>query len=97
MLRAVGMTRRQLRWMIRHESIVTALIGAALGIPIGIVLALMVGQAIEYPAFTIPVGTLVVFVVAAIVAGSWPRSFPPAERPGSTCSRRSSTSRRSAA
>ena len=54
MLRAVGMTRRQLRSMIRHESIVTALIGAALGIPLGILLALMVGQAIEYPAFTRP-------------------------------------------
>jgi len=69
MLRAVGMTRRQVRSMIRHESIVTALIGAALGIPVGIVLALMVGKAIEYPAFTIPWGTLVVFVVAAVIAG----------------------------
>ncbi len=69
MLRAVGMTRRQVRTMIRHESIVTALIGAALGIPVGIVLALMVGRAIKYPAFTIPVGTIVVFIVAAIIAG----------------------------
>jgi putative ABC transport system permease protein len=55
--------------MIRHESVITALIGAALGIPVGIVLALMVGQAIEYPAFTIPIGTLVWFVLAAIFAG----------------------------
>jgi len=69
MLRAVGMTRRQVRQMIRHESVITALIGAALGIPVGIVLAIMVGEAIKYPAFTIPVGTIVVFVVAAIVAG----------------------------
>ena len=76
MLRAVGMTRRQLRRMIRHESIITALIGAALGIPVGIVLALMVGQAIEYPAFTIPVGTLVVFVIAAILAGIVAAVFP---------------------
>jgi putative ABC transport system permease protein len=76
MLRAVGMTRRQLRRMIRHESIITALIGAALGIPVGIVLALMVGQAIEYPAFTIPVGTLVVFVIAAILAGILAAVFP---------------------
>jgi len=76
MLRAVGMTRRQLRRMIRHESIVTALIGAALGIPVGIVLALMVGQAIEYPAFTIPVGTLIVFVIAAILAGIVAAIFP---------------------
>ena len=35
MLRAVGMTRRQARRMIRHESIITALIGAAMGIPLG--------------------------------------------------------------
>ena len=76
MLRAIGMTRRQVRRMIRHESIVTALIGAALGIPVGVVLALMVGKAIKYPAFTIPVGTLVVFVIAAIVAGLLAAIFP---------------------
>jgi putative ABC transport system permease protein len=29
----------------------------------------MVGKAINYPAFTIPWGTLVVFVIAAILAG----------------------------
>ncbi|HZC31560.1 MAG TPA: FtsX-like permease family protein [Gaiellaceae bacterium] len=76
MLRAVGMTRRQVRRMIRHESIVTALIGAALGIPVGVVLAWMVGRAIKYPAFTIPVWTLVVFVIAAIVAGIVAAIFP---------------------
>ncbi|HEY2543354.1 MAG TPA: FtsX-like permease family protein [Gaiellaceae bacterium] len=76
MLRAVGMTRRQVRSMIRHESIVTALIGAALGIPVGIVLALMVGKAIKFAAFTIPVGTLVVFVIAAIIAGIIAAIFP---------------------
>jgi putative ABC transport system permease protein len=76
MLRAIGMTRRQVRRMIRHESIVTALIGAALGIPVGVVLALMVGKAIKYPAFTIPVGTLVVFVIAAILAGLLAAIFP---------------------
>ena len=69
MLRAIGMTRRQVRRMIRHESIITALIGAALGIPVGVALALMVGKAINYPAFTIPWGTLIVFVIAAIIAG----------------------------
>jgi putative ABC transport system permease protein len=36
MLRAVGMTRRQVRRMVRHESVITALIGAALGLPLGI-------------------------------------------------------------
>ena len=39
MLRAIGMTRRQVRRMIRHESVITALIGAALGIVLGVVLA----------------------------------------------------------
>ena len=29
----------------------------------------MVGVAISYTAFTIPVGTLIVFVIAAIIAG----------------------------
>ena len=53
MLRAVGMTRRQVRRMIRHESIITALLGAALGIPLGIVLALLVGSAIEFVAYTV--------------------------------------------
>jgi putative ABC transport system permease protein len=76
MLRAVGMTRRQLRRMIRHESIVTALIGASLAIPLGIVLALMVGKAIEYPAFTIPWSRIVVFVVAAVIAGILAAIFP---------------------
>ncbi len=76
MLRAVGMTRRQVRSMIRHESIITALIGAALGIPVGIVLALLVGKAIKYPAFTVPVGTLAIFVVAAILAGIVAAVFP---------------------
>jgi putative ABC transport system permease protein len=76
MLRAVGMTRRQLRRMIRHESVITALLGAAFGIPLGIVLALMVGIAIKYAVFTVPIGTLVVFVIAAIVAGIIAAIFP---------------------
>jgi putative ABC transport system permease protein len=69
MLRAVGMSRRQVRQMIRHESVITALLGATFGIPLGIILALMIGAAIKYAAFTIPVATIVVFVFAAILAG----------------------------
>ena len=62
MLRAVGMTRRQVRRMIRHESVITALIGAVLGIALGIVLgALLVGARSTSSAFTIPWTTLVVF------------------------------------
>jgi putative ABC transport system permease protein len=76
MLRAVGMTRRQVRRMIRHESVITALLGAAFGIPLGVVLALMVGVAINFAAFTIPWGTLIVFVFAAIIAGLIAAIFP---------------------
>jgi putative ABC transport system permease protein len=76
MLRAVGMTRRQVRRMVRHESIITALLGASFGIPLGIVLALMVGVAIKYAAFTVPLGTLAVFVIAAIIAGVLAAIFP---------------------
>ena len=71
MLRAVGMTRRQVRRMIRHESVVTSLIGAALGIVVGILLALLVTQALEDEGvvFAIPYASLPIFVVAAIFVG----------------------------
>jgi putative ABC transport system permease protein len=71
MLRAIGMTRRQVRRMIRHESIVTALIGAALGIAVGIFLAALATRALsDYGmVFSVPVRALSVFVVIAIVAG----------------------------
>ena len=71
MLRAIGMTRRQVRWMIRHESIVTALIGAALGIAVGAFLAALITQALSDAGivFAIPYGTLAVFVAVAIAAG----------------------------
>ena len=35
MLRAIGMSRRQVRTMIRYEAVITALIGAILGIVLG--------------------------------------------------------------
>ena len=69
MLRAVGMSRRQVRRMIRHESVITALLGAAFGIPLGILLAALIGATINFGTFTIPVGTLIVFVIAAVIAG----------------------------
>jgi putative ABC transport system permease protein len=69
MLRAVGMSRRQVRRMIRHESVITALLGAAFGIPLGILLAALIGATINFGTFTIPVGTLIIFVIAAIIAG----------------------------
>jgi putative ABC transport system permease protein len=71
MLRAIGMTRRQTRRMIRHESIVTALIGAALGIGVGMFLAVITTLALsDYGVvFAVPYGTLTVFVGVAVLAG----------------------------
>ena len=71
MLRAVGMTRRQARRMIRHESIITALIGAAMGIPLGIFLSALVTQALSKygVGLSLPVTELVAFTTVAIIAG----------------------------
>src|ERR1041385_436826 len=71
MLRTIGMTRRQARRMIRHESVITALIGTALGLPLGIFLAGLVTQALsQYDiAFSIPLPELVAFTVVAILPG----------------------------
>jgi putative ABC transport system permease protein len=71
MLRAIGMTRRQVRRMIRQESIITALIGAAIGLPLGIFLAGLVNRALsEYDVrFSIPWGQLVILTIVAIVIG----------------------------
>jgi putative ABC transport system permease protein len=71
MLRAIGMTRRQVRRMVRHESVITALIGAAIGVPLGIFLAALVTRALaEFDVrFSIPVGQLIVLAILAVVVG----------------------------
>ena len=71
MLRAIGMTRRQVRRMIRQESIITALIGAAIGLPLGIFLAALVNRALsEFDVrFAIPWTQLIVLTIVAIVIG----------------------------
>ncbi len=69
MLRAIGMTRRQVRRMIRYESVITALIGAVIGIVLGIVLALLLIARVDFITVAWPIGTLFVFVLVALVAG----------------------------
>jgi putative ABC transport system permease protein len=71
MLRAIGMSRRQMRRMIRHESIVTALIGAALGLPLGVLLAGLTTRALGSLGigFHLPVQELAGFVLLAVAAG----------------------------
>jgi putative ABC transport system permease protein len=71
MLRTLGMTRRQSRRMIRHESVITALIGAALGLGLGVFLSALITKALEDSdlALSLPVPTLVAFTLVAILAG----------------------------
>jgi putative ABC transport system permease protein len=76
MLRAIGMTRRQVRRMIRHESVITALIGAALGIVLGMVLAALLIARVDFLVFSFPTSQVIVFVIAAIVVGIVAAIFP---------------------
>jgi len=76
MLRAIGMTRRQVRRMIRHESVITSLIGAAIGIVLGIVLAALLIARVDFIEFTFPTTQVIVFAIAAILVGILAAIFP---------------------
>jgi len=72
LLRAVGMTRAQLRKTIRWESVLIALQGTVLGLVIGIffgwaLVTALADQGID--RFTIPVVSLIVVAVIAALAG----------------------------
>jgi ABC-type antimicrobial peptide transport system permease subunit len=76
MMRAVGMTRRQVRRMIRHESVITALIGGALGIVLGIALGALLIARVDFIEFALPTTQIIVFAIAAIVVGILAAIFP---------------------
>jgi putative ABC transport system permease protein len=71
MLRAVGMSRRQVRQMIRYESVITALIGAVLGMVLGLIFAALMSVPLEDQGFVLsyPVGQLVFILIIAALAG----------------------------
>jgi putative ABC transport system permease protein len=71
MMRAIGTSRRQVRQMIRYESIITALIGGVLGLIIGVLGAVIASFALSGSGFvlSIPVGTLVILLFVAALAG----------------------------
>jgi putative ABC transport system permease protein len=78
MLRAVGMSRRQVRTMVRYESVITALIGAILGTILGVIFASLVAVPLADEGFELsyPVGTLLLLVVLAALAGVLAAIFP---------------------
>jgi putative ABC transport system permease protein len=78
MLRAVGLTRRQTRRMIRWEGVITALIAAAIGVPLGVLLAAVVTRAMHDldVSFALPTLTIVVFALVAMIAGTLAAVLP---------------------
>jgi putative ABC transport system permease protein len=71
MLRAVGMSRRQARRMIRHEAMMTSLLGAVLGLPVGVALAALATQGLHGYGLrlSVPVPSLATFVVLSLIVG----------------------------
>ena len=79
LLRAVGMRRRQIRAMIRSESVILAVFGAIIGIIVGTCLGIALVSALHSQGITdtvVPVSNLVVFLILAallgLLAASWP-------------------------
>ncbi|HMK12353.1 MAG TPA: FtsX-like permease family protein [Acidimicrobiales bacterium] len=72
LLRAVGMTRRQVRSSVRWESVIIALFGTALGLVIGIAFGAAIVRSLRslgFTGFVIPLGQLVAVAIIAALAG----------------------------
>jgi len=79
LLRAVGLGRRQVRRMIRSESVLIAIYGAILGIVIGLGFAAALQSALEEEGidqFAVPYDRLAWLLVAAAVAGVIAAAIP---------------------
>ncbi|MGB8649770.1 MAG: FtsX-like permease family protein [Mycobacteriales bacterium] len=72
LLRAVGMTRRQLRSMVRWESVIIAVQGTLLGLLIGVFLGWALVRALHdqgVEVFSLPTASLAVVIVLGALAG----------------------------
>jgi putative ABC transport system permease protein len=79
LLRAVGMKRRQVRAMIRAESVILSLFGAIIGIVIGTALGTAFAASLKQQGITdivIPFGRLIVFLVIAALLGLGAATWP---------------------
>jgi len=79
LLRAVGLSRRQLRRMVRLESTVIAVLGATLGVALGLVFGVGLLSALAdegLDVLSVPVAQLAAFVLASglvgVLAAVWP-------------------------
>jgi putative ABC transport system permease protein len=72
LVRAVGMTRRQVRRMVRYEAALVALFGATLGVGLGLLFGYGVVGALPstfVSTFSVPVPSILVMVLVAAIAG----------------------------
>ncbi len=72
LLRAVGMSRRQVRRMVRWEALIVALLGGMLGIAVGGffgALIVIADEALGPAMLRVPTGMLVTILVGAVIAG----------------------------
>ena len=71
LLRAIGMSRRQVRRVVRYEAVITALLGALMGSVLGIFFAVIVSRPLADEGFVLafPVGTLIALFILAALAG----------------------------
>ena len=79
LLRAIGLSRGQLRLMITLESVVIAVLGAVLGVVLGIGFGVALMYAVRdqgLEVISVPVGQLVVFLVLSVVIGVLAAVFP---------------------
>jgi putative ABC transport system permease protein len=79
LLRAVGLTRRQTRSMVRWEAVIIAVMGALFGVVIGIAFGWALQQALASEGFTelgIPGVQILVYVALAGVLGVFFAIFP---------------------
>ncbi|WP_327358169.1 ABC transporter permease [Streptomyces sp. NBC_01304] len=72
LLRAIGLARRQLSWMIRLESVVIAVFGAVLGLGLGLVWGFAIQQVLALEGMTalaLPWTTIIAVVLGSVVVG----------------------------
>ncbi|MEL7206711.1 MAG: FtsX-like permease family protein [Actinomycetota bacterium] len=79
LLRAVGMTKVQMRRMVRWEAVIVALFGAVIGVLLGVIFGIAASEAIPETVIknlSIPVGQLISYFVIAALAGIAAAVFP---------------------
>ncbi len=79
LLRAVGMTRSQVRTTVRWESVITSLLGAVLGIILGIGLGWVIVFALKdqgLTSFKLPVGPTIVIMIMSFIVGLFAAIYP---------------------